>query len=305
MQLPITDSARKGGARLLCAVAIAAIAASAHADDTLARIRQTQTLTIAHREASVPFSYIDETTKKPIGYAVDLCLKVADAIKRELKLPSLKIEYLSVTGTTRIPSIVDGKADLECGSTTNNADRRKQVAFTIPHFIATARMLVRTDSGIKNWADLRDKRVVTSKGTTTVKLLTDRDKVRALNLKLVEAVDHNESFAKVEKGEAEAFPMDDVLLFGLRATAKNPNNFDIVGDPLSTEPYAIMLRKDDPAFKSLVDREMARLINDGELTRLYDKWFMRPIPPKNVNMKMPMSHLLRDILRFPTDKVAD
>jgi ABC-type amino acid transport substrate-binding protein len=305
MQVPITDSARKGGARLLCVVAIAAIAASAHADDTLARIRQTQTITIAHREASVPFSYIDETTKKPVGYAVDLCLRLADAIKHELKLPNLKIEFLPVTPSTRIPAIVGGKADLECGSTTNNAERRKQVAFTIPHFIATARMVVRSDSGIKNWSDLRDKNVVTTKGTTTVKLLTDRDKVRALNLKLVEGADHNESFAKVENHDAKAFPMDDVLLYGLRATAKNPNDFEVVGDPLSTEPYAIMLRKDDPAFKSLVDREMARLINDGELTRLYDKWFMRPIPPKNVNMKMPMSHLLRDILRFPTDKVAD
>jgi ABC-type amino acid transport substrate-binding protein len=305
MPFPITNPAHKAGARLLCAAAIAAIAAAAHADDTLARIRQTQTITIAHREASVPFSYIDDSTKKPVGYAVDLCLRVADAIKRELKLPNLKIEFLPVTPSTRIPAIVDGKADLECGSTTNNAERRKQVAFTIPHFVATARMVVRTDSGIKNWPDLHDKRVVTTKGTTTVKLLTDRDKVRALNLKLIEGVDHNESFSKVEKHEAEAFPMDDVLLFGLRATAKNPADFEIVGDPLSTEPYAIMLRKDDPAFKSLVDREMARLINDGELTKLYDKWFMRPIPPKNVNMKMPMSHLLRDILRFPTDKVAD
>lgn len=296
---------RKGGALLLCAVIAASVATLAHADDTLAKIRQTQTITIAHREASVPFSYLDETTKKPIGYAVDLCLKIADAVKRELKLPNLKVDYLLVTSSTRIPAVTEGKADLECGSTTNNAERRKQVAFTIPHFVATARMVVRADSGIKNWADLRGKRVVTTKGTTTVKLLNDRDKVRALDLKLVEGADHAESFSKVEKGEAEAFTMDDVLLYGFRANAKSPNSFEIVGDPLSTEPYAIMLRKDDPAFKSLVDHEMARLINDGELVKLYDKWFMRPIPPKNVNMRMPISHLLRDILRFPTDKVAD
>jgi len=301
MSLSVVGLARKGGVLVL----FSAVSTFAHAGDTLARIRQTQTITIAHREASVPFSYIDENTKKPLGYALDLCLKIADAVKRELKLPGLKIEYLPVTPSNRIPAIVDGKADLECGSTTNNAERRKQVAFTIPHFVASARMLVRADSGIKNWADLRDKRVVTTKGTTTVKLLTDRDKVRSLNLKLIEGVDHAESFAKVERGEAEAFPMDDVLLYGFRANAKNPNGFDVVGDPMSTEPYAIMLRKDDPAFKTLVDREMGRLINDGELAKLYDKWFLRPIPPKNVNMKMPMSHLLRDILRFPTDKVAD
>jgi glutamate/aspartate transport system substrate-binding protein len=299
------ESARKGGAVLFLAAACTVVSTCAAADDTLAKIRQTQTITIAHREASVPFSYIDETTRKPVGYAVDLCLRIAESVKRELKLPNLKIEFLPVTPSTRIPAIVEGKADLECGSTTNNAERRKQVAFTIPHFVATARMVVRTDSKIRNWPDLQDKRVVTTKGTTTMKLLTDRDKVRALNLKLIEGVDHNESFSKVEKREAEAFPMDDVLLYGLRANAKNPADFEIVGDPLSTEPYAIMMRKDDPAFKAMVDREMARLINDGELAKLYDKWFLKPIPPKNVNMKMPMSHLLRDILRFPTDKVAD
>jgi glutamate/aspartate transport system substrate-binding protein len=305
MPFAAIESARKGGALLFLAAACAVVSTCAAADDTLAKIRQTQTITIAHREASVPFSYIDETTRKPVGYAVDLCMRIAESIKRELKLPNLKIEFLPVTPSTRIPAIVEGKADLECGSTTNNAERRKQVAFTIPHFVASARMVVRTDSKIRNWQDLQDKRVVTTKGTTTMKLLTDRDKVRALNLKLIEGADHNESFSKVEKREAEAFPMDDVLLYGLRANAKNPADFEIVGDPLSTEPYAIMMRKDDPAFKAAVDREMARLINDGELAKLYDKWFLKPIPPKNVNMKMPMSHLLRDILRFPTDKVAD
>jgi glutamate/aspartate transport system substrate-binding protein len=304
MSLSIVKQAHKGCALLLCFAGVS-ISALAHANDTLARIRQTQTITIAHREASMPFSYVDENTKKPVGYAVDLCLKIADAVKRELKLPNLKIEFLPVTSSTRIPAIADGKADLECGSTTNNAERRKQVAFTIPHFIAATRMVVRANSGIKNWSDLHDKRVVTTKGTTTVKLLNDRDKARSLNLKLIEGVDHNESFMKVERGDAEAFAMDDVLLYGLRANSKNPSGFEIVGDPLSAEPYAIALRRDDPAFKSLVDREMARLIDDGELNRLYDKWFMRPIPPKNVNMKMPMSHLLRESLRFPTDKVAD
>ena len=286
------------------ALALSAASVLSYAADTLTKIHETQTITIAHREASLPFSYLDDN-KKPIGYAVDLCLKIADAVKRELKLPQLNIVYLPVTPSSRIPSIVEGKADLECGSTTNNAERRKQVAFTIPHFVAAARMLVRTDSGIKNWSDLRDKRVVTTKGTTTVKLLTDRDKVRSLALKLVEAKDHAESFSKVEKGEAEAFPMDDVLLYGLRANAKNPDSFSIVGDLLSTEPYAIMLRKDDAPFKALVDREMGRIINDGELAKLYDKWFRNPIPPKGLNMNMPMGYLLRDTLRFPTDKVAD
>jgi len=276
----------------------------AYAVDTLTKIRQTQTIKIANREASLPFSYLDEN-RKPVGYAVDLCLKLADAIKHELKLPQLNIVFLTVSPSNRMQAIMDGKADLECGSTTNNAERRKQVAFTIPHFVTGARMLVRTDSGIKNWSDLRDKHVVTTKGTTTVKLLNDRDKVRSLNLKLVEASDHDQSFAMVERREAEAFAMDDVLLYGLRASAKNPADFQIVGDFLSTEPYAIMMRKDDPGFKAMVDREMARIITEGELAKLYDKWFMKPVPPKGLNLSMPMGYLLRDLMRFPTDKVAD
>lgn len=279
-------------------------ATCAHAGDTLAKIRDTQTITIAHRDASMPFSYLDGNNR-PVGYAVDLCLKVADAVRRELKLQHLNIRYIPVTPSTRISAIVGGQADLECGSTTNNAERRKQVAFTVPHFVATSRMVVRADSGIRNWSDLRGKRVVTTKGTTTVKLLNDRDKVRSLALKLIEGHDHAESFSMVEKGAAEAFPMDDVLLFGLRANAPNPNAFVIVGDALSAEPYAIMLRKDDAPFKSLVDREMSRIIHDGEIYKLYDKWFKSPIPPKGVNMDMPLGHLLRDVLRFPTDKVAD
>ncbi|MDP9109431.1 MAG: amino acid ABC transporter substrate-binding protein [Pseudomonadota bacterium] len=294
-----TPSAIGALAALLCSVAAPALAI-----DTLNKIRETHTITLATRDASVPFSYLDEN-KKPIGYSIDLCNRIVDGIRRELKLTQLNVVTMSVTPATRIATIVDGKADLECGSTTNNAERRKQVAFTIPHFVAAARMVVRSDSGIKNWSDLRDKVVVTTKGTTTVKLLNDRDKVRALALNLKEGKDHNDSFAMVERGEAQAFPMDDVLLYGLRANAKDPAVFAVVGDQLSAEPYAIMLRKDDPAFKSMVDKEMAKLINEGELAKLYDKWFRNPIPPKNINMNMPMGYLLRDTLRFPTDKVAD
>jgi ABC-type amino acid transport substrate-binding protein len=272
--------------------------------DTLSHIKETQTITIAHRESSIPFSYLNEN-KVPVGYAVDICNKLADAVKKELKLPQLKVNYLAVNSGSRIAAIVDGKADIECGSTTNNAERRKQVSFTIPHFFAATRMLVRSDSGIHNWPDLRDKKVAITRGTTTVKLLNDRDKVRGLNLRLVEGADHAESFGMVEKFEADAFSMDDVLLYGLRANARNPEKFAIVGDPLSTEAYAMMLRKDDPAFKELVDKEMVRLIADGEINRLYDKWFRKAIPPKGINLNMSMGMLLRDNLRFPSDKVAD
>ncbi len=290
--------------KVLCVSLLCACSAQTHAGDALKRIHDTQTIKIGYREASLPFSYLNEQ-KKPVGYAVDLCLKIADSVRRELKLKQLTIEYVPVTSASRIAAIVDGKIDLECGSTTNNAERRKQVAFTIPHFIATVRMVARRNSGIANWPDLQGKRVVTTKGTTTIKLMNDRDKVRSLGLQLIEGRDHAESFSKVETGEADAFSMDDVLLFGLRANANKPDDFIIVGDSLSAEPYAIMMPRDDPQFKNVVDREMARIINDGELVRYYDKWFQQAIPPKRVNLHMPMSYLLRDTLRFPTDKVGD
>lgn len=291
-------------AKASAAVALLCIATYVRANDTLSHIRDTQTITIAYREASLPFSFLDGNGK-PIGYTIDLCLKIAEAVRRDLKLSQLSIHYLPVTSSTRIAAIVDGKADLECGSTTNNAERRKQVAFTIPHFVASTRMAVLAESGIRNWSDLRDKRVVTTRGTTTVRPLIERDKVRSLNLKLLEGRDHAESFRMVENGRAEAFPMDDVLLFGLRANAQMPERFAVVGDPLSAEPYAIMLRKDDASFKALVDREMGRIINEDEIYKLYDKWFRSAIPPKGINMNMPMGYLLRDTFRFPTDKVAD
>src|SRR6478672_921702 len=254
------------GAALLCFAALPAWSA----DDTLSRIRDSRTIVIAHRESSMPFSYLDDQ-KQPVGYAMDLCMKVVEAIKRELKLSTLEVRYLPVTPSNRMQMIAEGKADLECGSTTNTAERRKLVAFTVPHFIASARMVVRTDAGIRNWADLRDKKIVMTKGTTNAKTLVDRDKVRSLNIALLESKDHREGFTMVEQRKADAFAMDDVLLYGLRAAAAKPDDFMVVGDSLSTEPYAIMLRKDDPAFKAVVDREVARVMNDNEIHALYDK----------------------------------
>jgi glutamate/aspartate transport system substrate-binding protein len=271
---------------------------------TLAKIRDTQAITIAYRETTAPFSYLD-ADKNPIGFTIDLCSRIVEGIRQELKLPQLKVNYLAVTPSTRIAAITSGKADLECGTTTNNAERRKQVAFTIPHFFAGVRMAVRTDSGIRNWIDLRDKEVVTTKGTTTVKLLNDRNKIRALALKLVEGNDHAESFGMLEKGQAAAFVMDDVILYGLRANMQHPEAFAIVGDALSVEPYAIMLTKDDAEFKAVVDREMAGMQNDGGFRKIYNKWFMNPVPPRGKSMSMPMGYLLRDSILYPTDKIGD
>ncbi|HYD60346.1 MAG TPA: amino acid ABC transporter substrate-binding protein [Noviherbaspirillum sp.] len=288
----------------LSAVACLLLPVAASALDTLAAIRDRQGIVIAYREGSAPFSYLDEN-KRPVGYSVDLCVKIAEAVKRELKLPNLKLQFMPVDSVTRFSAIVEGKADLECGTTTNNAERRKKVAFTIPHFFSSVRALVRTDAGIRNWPDLRSRTVVTTRSTTTVHLLNERNNVRSLNIKLIEGADDGDSFRLVEAGKADVFPMDDVLLYSLRAAAKKPDMFAIVGDPLSVEPYAIMLRKDDALFKKLVDAEMVRIVNDGEIYRLYDKWFTRPIPPNGINLNMPMGYLLRDSLRFPTDKVGE
>jgi glutamate/aspartate transport system substrate-binding protein len=222
-----------------------------------------------------------------------------------MKLPALNVEFLPVTPANRIAAINEGKADLECGSTTNTRERRKQVDFSIAYFIASARMVVRADSGIRNWSDLRNRKIVTTKGTTNAQTLVDRDKVRSLNITLMESRDHAEAFSMVERGQADAFAMDDVLLYALRASSRNPTDFLVAGDSLSTEPYAIMLGKDDPEFKRIVDREVARVMNDGEIYALYDRWFKQPIPPHGINMNMPMGYLLRASIRYPSDKVAD
>jgi ABC-type amino acid transport substrate-binding protein len=291
--------------RLSMGLLLCAAVGIAYGNNNLSKIRDTKTITIAYRDASLPFSFLDGD-KKPIGYAIDLCLKIADAVKSQLKLSQLNIVYLPVTSDNRMQMIADGKADIECGSTANTAARRKLVDFTIPHFVTAARMLVRTDSGIKNWPDLRNKKVVATKGTVNMQTLNERGQVRSLNLTTLEGRDHNDSFHMLETRAADAFATDDVLLYGLRATAKDPSAYAVVGDPLSTSAYAIMMRKDDAEFKAVVDREMARIIQDGEIYKIYAKWFLNPISAKNnMNMNMPMNFLLKDSFQYPSDKVSD
>jgi ABC-type amino acid transport substrate-binding protein len=276
----------------------------AHAQGMLDQIRSSQAITIAHRDSSIPFSYLD-IDQKPVGYAMDLCLKVVDALKRELKLPALRVNYLSVTSATRIPSIAQGKAAMECGSTTNTAERRKQVDYTIAHFISSARFLVRKDSGVNRIEDLMSRTVVSTKGTTNIKTLARLDAELSLNMKVLEAADHAEAFGMVAQKKADAFAMDDVLLFGLRANAAQPDAFAVIGKPMTIEPYAIMLPKNDVAFKKLVDTEMRRIILSGEINPLYRKWFEQPIPPKGINLNLPMPFMLRDSFKFPSDKVGE
>ncbi len=278
-------------------------AAQSSASPVLQRIQQTGVLRLAHRESSVPFSFVADG--KPYGYAIDLCLRVADSLRTALKMPGLKVEYVPVTPANRIAAIVDGKADLECGSTTNTRERREQVAFTIPHYIAGIRMLVRTDSGIRKLADLRGKTLVSTTGTTSLVVIRQINGSGAMQLKVVEAKDHAEAFGMVEQGKADAFVMDDVLLYGLRANARNPASYTVTNELLTIEPYAIMLSRHDAEFKRLVDKAMVDSIYSQDTQKLYKKWFQSPIPPQGVNLDIPMSYLLRDSFKFPSDKVAD
>jgi glutamate/aspartate transport system substrate-binding protein len=294
-------------ALILCSLVLPGIctgiqAASAH--NEIEKIRSSGTIVVAHRDASIPFSYLDDK-KQPVGYSIDLCMKLVEAVRRELKMPALTVSYLGVTSATRIPAIAEGKASLECGSTTNNAERRQKVDYTIAHFISAARFIVRSNAGIEKLEDLSEKTVVSTRGTTNIKTLERINDERLLKMKIVQADDHAAAFAMVAAGKADAFAMDDVLLYGLRATAIRPQEFAVIGKPMTIEPYAVMLPKHQPAFKKVIDTEMRRLIFTGEIQQLYQKWFMAPIPPGGSNLELPMSFMLRESFKFPSDKVGD
>ena len=260
--------------------------------DTLKRIRDTNSILIGVRDSSVPFSFID-AQKQPQGYSIDLCLKVADAIKNELKLARLDVRFLPVTSANRIEMVKDGKVDLECGSTTNTRDRQKDVAFAYTTFVAGIKMLAKKSSNVNGIEDLRGKTVVVTKGTTSEKMMREMNDDRVLHLTILEAKDHNESFAAVADGRAVAFPMDDVLLYGLISKALKPDDFAVVGKYLSVEPYAIMLRKDDPAFERFVDRTLIELFQNGEVRRAYARWF------ETKDLTVPMNQYLKEAFAVP------
>lgn len=268
----------------------------------LDRIRQTGKILVAHRESSVPFSYLD-AEKKPMGYAVDLCLKLAEAVRKRLEMKALAPEFVLVTAGNRIQMVVDGKADLECGSTTNNAERRQKVAFTIPHYITGARYMVLADSPIAELPMFEGKKLVSTKGTTPLKEVDRANRERLLRITIVEAPEHAKAMQMVLAGEVDGFVMDDVLLYGLIASSADPGKLKVVGKFLTIEPLAIMMRKDDPEFKKICDEEMKRLILSREAYAIYDHWFNKPIPPKNLPLNLPMNYLLRDFWKYPSDQV--
>ncbi|MGK6309200.1 transporter substrate-binding domain-containing protein [Variovorax sp. DT-64] len=287
---------------LMAAVALAAAATGAQAADTLAKIAASGKITLAYRESSVPFSYLDGG--KPIGFSVELSNAVVEAVKKRLNKPNLEVAMMAVTSQNRIPLLSNGTIDLECGSTTNNSARAKDVSFAINHFYTGTRLLVKKSSGIKDYADLAKKTVTSTTGTTNALVMRKYNAEKNLDMDIVLAKDHADAFLLVESGRAVAFAMDDILLYGLMANAKNPAEFEVVGEALQVEPYACMLAKDDTAFKKLVDDTFIGLMKSGEFEKLYNKWFLQPIPPKNVPLNLPMSPQLRENIKSPSDKPA-
>jgi glutamate/aspartate transport system substrate-binding protein len=286
------------------ALLMSALVTTAHATElsgTMKKIKDTGVVTIGYRESSIPFSYLDDQ-QKPIGYAIDLCHEVVEDIKQTLHLPHLQVKLNPVTSQTRIPLMVNGTVDLECGSTTNSIERQKQVSFSHSYYVTAVKILAKADAGIKELADLAGKTVVTTTGTTSDRYIKEYMQDKNISIKSVYGKDHAESFLMVDSDRADAFVMDDVLLAGLRANAKNPKAYVIVGTALSVEPYGIMMRKNDSQLKKVADTTLARLMKSGEATRLYNKWFTQPIPPKGVNLQLPMSMELKAAFAQPTDK---
>ena len=284
-------------------LALAVTAAQAQTPPTLDKVRSSGSITVAYREASIPFSYLDDKAQ-PTGFGWEICGKVVDEVRKATGRADLKVQTQPVTSGNRIPLLQNGTIDIECGSTTNNSDRQKQVTFATNYFYTGTRFLVKAGTPVKSLDDLKGKTIVSTTGTTNFKLLRNLNEEKKLGMELLGAKDHAESALMVESGRAVAFGMDDILLYGLRASSQNPQSLAVVGEAIQVEPYAIMLRRDDPAFKKLVDDTIAALVKSGEFERLYRKWFQSPIPPKGINLNAPMSRELQDNLRNLSDKPA-
>jgi glutamate/aspartate transport system substrate-binding protein len=286
---------------VLIGVGVVTSAAQAQESGTLKKIKETGTITIGHRESSVPFSYLDDK-QQPIGYAMDLCMKVVDAVKTELKMPNLKVALQPVTSSNRIPLLQNGTIDLECGSTTNSTQRQQQVSFGPTYFVINVTAAVKKSSGINSLADLNGKTVSTTSGTTSVPLLKAHEKAKHAEVKEIYGKDHAESFLLMADDRAAAFVMDDILLAGQIANSRSPNDYKIIQDSLRAEPYSMMLRKDDAPFKALVDKTVGNVMKSGEIEKIYFKWFQSPIPPKQINLNFPMTPALREAFKNPNDK---
>ncbi|TDP82864.1 L-glutamate-binding protein /L-aspartate-binding protein [Aquabacterium commune] len=288
---------------LLLSLLLAPLATQVHAQasPTLQKIAESGVISLGHRESSIPFSYYDDK-QQVVGYSHELMLKAVDAIKAELKKPGLTIKLVPVTSQNRIPLVLNGSVDIECGSTTNNAERAKQVDFSTSIFVVGTRLMTKKDSGIKDFADLKGKNVVVTAGTTSERLLRKYNETSGTGMAIISAKDHGESFLTLETGRAVAFMMDDALLYGEKAKAKKADDWVVVGKPMSNEAYGCMMRKGDPAFKKIVDTALTKAMTSGEAARIYAKWFQQPIPPKGLNLAWPMSDDVQGLYKAPTDK---
>lgn len=289
---------------LLGIVVALSFAPALHAQEltgTLKKIKETGQMTVAHRESSIPFSYLDDK-QQPIGYSMDVCAKVVDAVKAELKMPNLKVVYQPVTSSNRIPLLQNGTIDLECGSTTNSVERQKLVAFGPTYFRIQVTAAVKKSSNINSLVELNGKNISTTSGTTAVPLLKNFEKTKNIDVKEIYGKDHAESFLLLAEDRVTAFVMDDILLAGQIANARNPADYKILDESLRAEPYGPMLRKDDPQFKALVDKTLTALYKSPEMEKIYAKWYLSPIPPKGVNLNFPMTPQLKADFAAPNDK---
>ncbi|WP_228720754.1 glutamate/aspartate ABC transporter substrate-binding protein [Nitrogeniibacter mangrovi] len=277
-----------------------AAAADDDASDTLKTIRERGVIRLGHRLSSIPFSYIDDKGHV-MGYSHDLAMHIVEAIRGHLREPDLPVELVPITSGNRIRMVRKGEIDFECGSTTHNTTREREVAFSTTIFIIGTRMLTRRDSGIADFDDLEGRRVVTTAGTTSERLLRQLKEERHIDLTMITARDHGESFLTLETGRADAFMLDDALLYGEVAKSAHPSEWVVTGTPRSFEAYGCMMRKDDPAMKTLVDNTLNALMTSGEAERIYMRWFTRPIPPNNLNLNFPLSGAMRELYRKPND----
>ena len=288
---------------LLLSLLLAPLAAPVHAQasPTLKKIADAGSISLGHRESSIPFSYYDDR-QQVVGYSHEMMLKAVEAIKAELKKPNLAVKLVPVTSQNRIPLVLNGSVDIECGSTTNNSERARQVDFSTNIFVVGTRLMTKKDSGVKDFADLKGKNVVVTAGTTSERLLRKFNETSQSGMAIISAKDHGESFLTLETGRAVAFMMDDALLYGEKAKAKKPDEWVVVGKPMSEEAYSCMMRKGDPAFKKIVDAALTKAMTSGEATKIYAKWFQAPIPPKGLNLNWPMSDDVQALFKAPTDK---
>ena len=285
---------------VLIAAGVVATVAQAQETGTLKKIKETGGITLGVRDSSIPFSYLDDKQSYQ-GYSIDLCLKAVTAIQKHLGLTALNVKLNPVTSATRIPLMANGTIDMECGSTTNNLERQKQVAFAPTTFVTANRLLAKKSSNINTLADMKGKTLVSTSGTSNLKQVTALNAEKNLGMNIMTAKDHAEAFLMVETGRAVAFAMDDILLASLAASSKAPGDYSITKDALSVEPYGIMMRRDDPAFKKVVDAAIENVFKSGEINRIYAKWFQSPIPPKGISLSWPLTDQLKRAIAKPTD----